>query len=208
MVVSVHRPRLLRGPALAEPLDAPVLGTERLLLRPYAPGDAVDWLALEADEHVRDGLGWPRRTHRQALEHLRARTHHTRLSRAGDFLALAVELDGHVIGDVSLHLRTIAEETRSVEIGWLQRSDHCGRGFATEAADAMLDLAFGRLQAVLVTAVIERGNEPSMRLARRLGFRLAGATATRAGWILARHDHLAGTDGFHGRVADARRFPH
>lgn len=208
MTLTVHRPRMLRGPALAEALDAPVLGTDRLLLRPYGPADAVDWLALEADERVRAGLGWPPRTQRQALEHLRARTHHTRLSRAGDFLALAVEHDGHVIGDVSLHLRAIAEESRSVEIGWLQRSDRCGRGFATEAAEAVLALAFGRLGAVLVTAVVGRANESSARLARRLGFRLAATTGPTATWLLARHEFLATRNGSDSRLANPRRFPH
>ncbi|MFF2051220.1 GNAT family N-acetyltransferase [Leifsonia sp. NPDC058194] len=203
----LHRPRALRGPALDDPLVAPVLGTDRLLLRPYRAADAVDWLAIEADEQVRAGLGWPIRTERQALEHFRARTHHTALSQAGDFLALAVELDDHVIGDVSLHLRTIAEETRSVEIGWLQRSDRCGRGYATEAAQAALDLAFGRLGAVLVTAVVDRTNEPSSRLARRLGFRLAGTTAARTAWVLAREEHRGSTSGFGGTATDRRRFP-
>ncbi|GIT78821.1 hypothetical protein LLS1_04900 [Leifsonia sp. LS1] len=194
MTLTLHRPRLLRGPALEDPVVAPVLGTDRLLLRPYGVSDAVDWLAIEADDHVRAGLGWPQRTERQALDHLRARRHHTVLSQVGDFLALAVELDGHVIGDVSLHLRTLAEETRSVEIGWLQRSDRCGHGYATEAADAALDLAFGRLGAVLVTAVIDRANAPSARLARRLGFRLAGTTAARATWVLAREERAASTN--------------
>lgn len=208
MALAIHRPRLLRGPELDEPVNAPVLGTDRLLLRPYRAEDAVDWLAIEADEQVRSGLGWPTRTERQALEHFRARRHHTALRQVGDFLALAVEHDGHVIGDVSLHLRTLAEETRSVEIGWLQRSDRCGHGYATEAAEAALDLAFGPLGAMLVTAVVARANEPSARLARRLGFRLAGATASRATWLLAREEHSGAAGGFGGSLADRRRFPH
>lgn len=208
MALAIHRPRVLRGPALDDPLVAPVLGTDRLLLRPYRAEDAVDWLAIEADEQVRSGLGWPLRTERQALDHFRARTHHVALSQADDFLALAVECDGHVIGDVSLHLRTLAEETRSVEIGWLQRSDRCGHGYATEAAQAALDLAFGRLRAVIVVAVIDRTNDPSARLARRLGFRLAGTTATRATWLLAREQHPGSAAGFDSTIVDQRRFPH
>ncbi|WP_349866073.1 GNAT family N-acetyltransferase [Leifsonia sp. WHRI 6310E] len=207
MALAIHRPRVLRGPALDDPVIAPVLGTDRLLLRPYRAGDVVDWLAIEADEPVRSGLGWPVRTERQAMDHFRARLHHTTLSQADDFLALAVELDDHVIGDVSLHLRTIAVETRSVEIGWLQRSDRWGHGYATEAAEAALDLAFGRLGAVIVTAVIDRANERSARLALRLGFRLAGATAARTTWLLSRAEHPEATTGFDGRVADRRRFP-
>jgi RimJ/RimL family protein N-acetyltransferase len=208
MAVTIHRPRVLRGPALDEPVVAPVLGTARLLLRPYGPADVVDWLALESDDRVRDGLGWPHRTERQAVEHLRARQHHVVLSQAGDFLVLAVELDGHVIGDVSLHLRSVAEETRSVEIGWLQRSDRCGHGFATEAAEAVLALAFGMLGAVLVTAVVDRGNEASARLARRLGFRVAGVTERRTTWLLARQEFLGTRDGFESPFTNLQRFPH
>lgn len=188
----VHGLRALWGsPELELPVVAHELRTARLLLRPYRITDDADWRRIEDDEGVRRGLDWPLRTERQAHEHLLARTAHTVLAAPGDLLVLAVEHDGRVIGDVSLHLRTVAPETRLAEIGWLQLTAEGGHGYATEAARAMLDLAFGELGACLVTAVIEQSNTSSARLAQRLGFRLAGGTAQRTTFVLSEADHTA-----------------
>ncbi|WP_426625631.1 GNAT family N-acetyltransferase [Leifsonia sp. McL0607] len=163
--------------------------TARLLLRPYRLSDEADWRRIEDDEEVRCGLDWPLRTARQVKEHLVARTSHTVLARPGDLLVLAVEHQGHVIGDVSLHLRTVAPETRVAEIGWLQLTTAGGHGYATEAASALLDLAFGELGACLVTAVVDRSNTSSARLALRLGFRPAGVTSQYATFVIAASEH-------------------
>ncbi|MBT2499149.1 GNAT family N-acetyltransferase [Agromyces sp. ISL-38] len=109
----------------------------------------------------------PRRASRR---HLRHRTRHIRLEQAGDFMALAVELDGRLIGDVSLHLREVDPRGRRAEIGWIIGTEWAGRGYATEAARAMLQFAFDTLEARYVTAVMDRDNERSHLLARRLGF--------------------------------------
>ncbi|MFE4949354.1 GNAT family N-acetyltransferase [Leifsonia sp. NPDC056665] len=191
-----RRPRPLRSlrslwgaPVLGLPVEAHEVRTARLLLRPYRAADAADWRRIEDDEEVRRGLDWPLRTSRQVGAHLLARTAHRTLSAPGDLLVLAVEHDGRVIGDVSLHLRTVAPETRIAEVGWLQLTAEGGHGYATEAARAMLDVAFDELGACLVTAVIERSNTSSARLALRLGFRLAGGTPERSTFVLSEADH-------------------
>ena len=180
---------LWSAPAIGRPVEAHELRTARLLLRPYRVSDEADWRRIEDDEEVRLGLDWPLRTARQVREHLVDRTAHTTLSHPGDLLVLAMELDGHVIGDVSLHLRTVALETRVAEIGWLQLTAAGGHGYATEAARAMLDLAFDELGACLVTAVVARSNIASARLALRLGFRPAGGTADHATFVIAASEH-------------------
>lgn len=180
--------RQLVAPGLVPPLSAPERITPRLFLRTYRMADASDWLEIEHDEAIRQGLAWPRRTNTEGLAHLRARTHHTVLTRPGDLLVLAAEHEGHVVGDVSLHLRTVAPATRTVEIGWLLRSAYSGQGLATEAADAMLDVAFEHVQAVLVTAVVKRSNETSAKLALRLGFRLVAQVGETTTYVLSTQD--------------------
>ncbi|MFF9563884.1 hypothetical protein ACF1AJ_11090 [Leifsonia sp. NPDC014704] len=71
-------------------------------------------------ESIRHGLDWPIRTTNGVASHFHDRTRHVALRRPGDLLVLAIEREGVVIGDVSLHLRTTADETRTAEIGWLQ----------------------------------------------------------------------------------------
>jgi RimJ/RimL family protein N-acetyltransferase len=54
--------------------------------------------------------------------------------------------------------------------GWTLRADSWGRGYATEAAQACLDWGFRNLDLDYVTAMIRPGNDPSVRVAQRLGF--------------------------------------
>ena len=168
--VPFHRPRWMRGRPIADPVRSPTLVTSRLVLRPHRIEDADAWYALTSDPDVVEHLAWPLRTRSQSLQHLRDRTRHIRLERRNDFLALAVVRDGEVIGDVSLHLRVTAPETRALEIGWVFNPAWQGHGYAGEAAGAMLDLAFDRLAAVRVFARMDPRNEASLHLAERLGF--------------------------------------
>jgi RimJ/RimL family protein N-acetyltransferase len=169
---------MLRGARTETPFDAPDLRTPRLRLRPHrlTEADVADWYALQSEPSVREYLPWPERGVRLSARHLRDRTRHTRLWQAGDFLALAIEREGRVIGDVSLHLRTVAAAERSVEIGWVLHPAHSGSGFATEAARAAVRFAFDTIGAREITAVTDARNRRSVALAERLGFVECAAT--------------------------------
>lgn len=57
------------------------------------------------------------------------------------------------------------------EIGWRLREEAWGQGYASEAARASLDLAFGRLEAPFVVALTVPGNAASLKVMERLGMR-------------------------------------
>ncbi len=57
------------------------------------------------------------------------------------------------------------------EIGWRLRESAWGRGIASEAAIASLDLAFTRFGYAMVNAMTIAGNGPSQRLMERLGMK-------------------------------------
>jgi RimJ/RimL family protein N-acetyltransferase len=176
----------MRGARLERALVASRVQTPRLVLRPHQVDDAADWYALQSDPTVLRYLSWPRRSPRASRRHLHHRTRHTRLEQAGDFLALAVELDGRLIGDVSLHLREVAAGDRRAEIGWIIGTEWAGRGYASEAARALLRIAFETLGARYVTAVMDPDNERSELLARRLGFLQIGEAAIERTMLLGR----------------------
>lgn len=167
------KPRLLRGPRLPRPVDATVLTTPRLTLRPYRMDDFHAWLRLHRQPQTTSYLQWPESDLGAIREHLRARTRQTRLWQTDDFLALAIEVDGEFAGEVSLHLRSVRAGTRMVEAGWVLDRKFTGRGLATEAAAALLDFAFGTVEAKIAIAVIDPENVGSIAVAERLGFQQA-----------------------------------
>jgi len=169
------KPRVLRGPRLPKPVDAPVITTPRLRLRPYTMDDFHPWLRMHRQRDTTEYLHWPDDDLAAIREHLRARTRQTRLWQADDFLALAIEVDGDYAGEVSLHLRSVRAGTRMVEAGWVLDRRFTGRGLAAEAAAALLEFAFRTVGARIAIAVIDAENVASIALAERLGFQQASA---------------------------------
>jgi len=76
---------------------------------------------------------------------------------------------GHVIGRAGLWNEAGGP---GLELGWLIRKSSWGRGYATEAARAALGFAWGHLGADHVVSVIHAENQPSIRIAEKLGQRL------------------------------------
>ena len=63
---------------------------------------------------------------------------------------------------------------RVLEVGYLFRRTAWGQGYATEAARACRDYAFGKLGAPEVFSIIRDSNLPSQRVALRCGMSAAG----------------------------------
>ena len=62
------------------------------------------------------------------------------------------------------------------EIGYLIRRDMQHKGYAYEACQAILEYASGELGIQEMFAVIDKTNEPSRKLAQKLGFELYAQT--------------------------------
>lgn len=91
-----------------------------------------------------------------------------------EFLALAVEHDGVLVGDLMLRFTAAhgpGEPPAIAELGWVFAPEYAGRGFATEAARALIDLGFGHYPLHRVMAQLDPRNEASAALCRRLGMR-------------------------------------
>jgi RimJ/RimL family protein N-acetyltransferase len=63
-----------------------------------------------------------------------------------------------------------------VEIGWHLHPDSWGKGYATEAAKAVLDYGFG-LGLTEILAIAKPDNAPSIAVMRRIGMRHSGRTS-------------------------------
>jgi len=86
----------------------------------------------------------------------------------------AIELkdDGRMIGEVGIYLESASKQTG--DIGWSLNQTSRGRGYATEAAECLLDYAFKGRQLHRVTANTSAQNTTSVRLMERLGMRREG----------------------------------
>ncbi|QHC68606.1 GNAT family N-acetyltransferase [Rathayibacter sp. VKM Ac-2759] len=149
--------------------------TERLLLRPLGLDDADDHARYQGDPEAVRYLRWPVRTPEESREHLLVRLPSDRLAADGDVVVLAIvptegPFEGRVIGDLTLIATSVAQA--GVEIGWVLHPEAQGRGYATEAARALLELAFDRLDTHRVLAQLDARNTASARLCERLGLRL------------------------------------
>jgi RimJ/RimL family protein N-acetyltransferase len=85
------------------------------------------------------------------------------------YWALVPKSGGPPVGSVML-LTLPNAEAGEVEIGWWLHPDAWGRGYATEAAQAVVDWGFDSVGLDVITAMIQPGNTASERVAARLGF--------------------------------------
>jgi RimJ/RimL family protein N-acetyltransferase len=151
--------------------DYPI-ATARLLLRPLDLSDADALLSYHSLESVHRYLPMGPFDRAVVVERItEGPWAKTTLDHEGDAMCLGVEdrATGQLVGDVML--RWHSEKHASGEIGYVIHPDYAGQGYATEASRSLLQLAFDDLGLHRVTAHIVQGNEPSLRVARRLGLR-------------------------------------
>jgi RimJ/RimL family protein N-acetyltransferase len=145
-----------------------VLTTDRLALRTYRESDLEPFAALNADPEVVRTLGGEPLT-RQHSDEIAEWAHECYDSEGIGLLAVERRGDGAFLGMCGLHHQeTYPDE---LEVAWRLAFEHWGHGYATEAARAWLDHAFGPLGAERVISMtdIDPPNERSLAVMRRLG---------------------------------------
>lgn len=110
---------------------------------------------------------WEPWTPEFTADQIAKRVQQTGLDTEPHRLALIIEHEGACIGDAMLTMTDVARKV--VEIGWSVHPDHAQKGFATEAAAALLEVAFDTYDVHRVVAQLDARNEASARLCERLG---------------------------------------
>ena len=108
---------------------------------PFTDAEVVDWLNRQLDRYAEDGLG---------------------------LLAVVLPGTGQLIGQCGLTWQNI-DGVRRLEVGYLLNRAFWHRGYAIEAATAMVDWAFTHLDTNEVWAQIRDTNLASINVAIRLG---------------------------------------
>lgn len=143
--------------------------TQRLVLRHLEERDLDDVYAMLSDPRVmryypevrdRDGarrwLDWTLKEYREAGHCL---------------WAVELEEDGTFLGQCGVIRQNVAGRP-DLEVGYMFKAQHWGRGYATEAARASKDFAFARYHPDRVVSFIRPANTPSAHVAQRNGMRL------------------------------------
>lgn len=145
--------------------------TDRLVLRRFEITDEDDWYAIRSRDDVARYLYGEALTREGAHAEIERKRDLVILREEGDVLSLAVVEPNvsRVIGEVILRWRSRVHQQG--EIGFVFHPDFGGKGYATEAAAAMLDLGFDGLGLHRIFGSCDARNRASAALMERLGMR-------------------------------------
>jgi RimJ/RimL family protein N-acetyltransferase len=140
--------------------------TELIVLREPEARDRPAFIELFASPEVHTYLGGPR-----PRDQLEREVPEMPRRRRGLFV---VDLDGSMIGTVTLDRRDAGRagsvRAGAAELGYLLLPQAWGHGYAAEACAAALAWFAGALPGERVVLCTQTANEPSIRLAAKLGF--------------------------------------
>lgn len=149
-------------PQLIEP------SSERLHLRQWTNEDLPLFAHLNADTKVM--RYFPSLLSSEQSNAMADKIRRLICERGWGFWALELKESGEFIGFTGLH--TPSDKlpcSPCVEIGWRLASSHWGKGYATEAANTALSIAFEHLNFEEIVAFTAHQNQPSIRVMQRIG---------------------------------------
>ena len=159
--------------------------TERLLLEPLDPSRLDEFIALTADpETMRYWWAHGPFSREVAEENFGAALDRLRELGFGRRWIVAKESgDGLGFTDTKrfgASCEGVAPD--EVEIGWMVTRSEWGKGYATEAGNAICDEAFERLELETIVAVHHPENRASRRVMEKLGMTFERDVVARDGW--------------------------
>ena len=153
-------------------MDIPTIETERLILRGHTPEDCPAFAAMWADPVVTRFIGGAPLSEEDAwAKYLRVAGHWALLGYG--FWSIVEKASGQRVGEAGiLNVKRDTDPSfRDVpEIGWGLLPAVHGKGYATEAAKAILGWAEEHFGKVRMVCIIDPDNTPSLRVAERCGF--------------------------------------
>ena len=146
--------------------STPVLETERLVLRAPRLEDAKAVVTLASDRRVAENTARIPHPYRQADADEWISCVNAELGKQ----TFLITLDGAPIGACGIDLR----DGPTPELGYWLGAPYWGRGFATEAARAVIDHAFEHLEHEALQAGARVRNPASRRVLEKCGFQWTG----------------------------------
>ena len=147
--------------------------TQRLIIRDWREEDREAFYRMNSDERVMSFFPF-RRTRAEAdafFDRLSAET----AAGATGFAALELRETGECIGFAGLHPDDVVPSLPpgAIEIGWRLLPQFWGKGYATEAAEALLAEGFLHLGLAGIVSYAVWNNDRSTAVMRRIGMKAA-----------------------------------
>lgn len=153
-------------------LPTPTLTTERLRLRPFTEADLEPLFALQSDAYVLRYWDSPPWTDRARADRFLATSRAMAEEGSGARVVIERRADATFLGWCSVSQWN--PDFRTASTGYCLTREAWGHGYATEAAGALLDWAYGALDLNRVQAEADTRNPASRRVLEKLGFVLEG----------------------------------
>ena len=151
----------------------PVIETPRLRLRAHRLDDLPAYQALWADPIVvQFTAGVPQTAEEVWQRYLRSSGHWAVLGYG--YWAVEEKEGGRMVGEVGfadLHREMSPSLDGMPEAGWIMSPTVHGKGYATEAVQAIHDWGNAHFGRVRTCCIISPENEPSLRIAQKTGYR-------------------------------------
>ncbi|MBQ0943580.1 GNAT family N-acetyltransferase [Ideonella sp. 4Y16] len=149
--------------------------SDRLLIRPAAPGDGEAFYAalIESQAELSPWLAWTFPPPSVAFCEMECRKAHGCYLLGEDLMVFLFERgSGRLVGGGGLHKADW--KLRKFEVGYWCRTGHGGQGLITEAVQTLADHAMTVLRANRLELSVDDNNRKSWQLAERAGFSLEG----------------------------------
>ena len=145
-----------------------ILETDRLLLRLWKSSDLESMVKINQDPQVMNYF--PSLVDKLGTEKLIQKINDHYNQYGYTLYALELKATGEFIGFVGLLVADFkASFTPATEIGWRLSSTHWGKGYAPEAAKALLHYAFSSLELDEVVSFTSIKNKNSIRVMEKIG---------------------------------------
>ena len=147
--------------------------TERLILREFVVGDWPDVLAYQRDPRYLRFYAWTDRTEGEVRDFVQMFVDQQADQPRRKFqLAITLPDSGRLIGNCVI--RRNADNDWEADIGYELAPEHWGRGYATEAALAIVSCGFRELGLHRISSWCIADNTASARVLERVELRLEG----------------------------------
>jgi len=147
-----------------------IIETERLILRPIREDDAEAIFEYCQNENVGPNAGWkPHETIEETREIMKL----VFLDKENVF-GIELKETGQLLGSIGLIADPKRQNNKTRMLGYAIGESYWGKGYATEAAQALICFSFEKLGLHLISAYCYPFNERSKHLLKKCGFEYEG----------------------------------